>query len=422
MRSAWSVRDTLLLLFLMLLGLGLRLWNVAEPAELYFDEVYYVDAGKALWDGKYDPNSVHPPLGKILIGAGIRASVAIGGEDVNEFFSWRIAAVCAGVLMIGATYSFSLMLFQFNRAAATAAALIVATEHLHLSMTRIAMLDPFLGLFCLLGTWWSFAYFMGGHERWAVLGCFSLGLATGCKWSGLLTAFGCFVVCLFLDRYRNHEYVKSQRYFFWLILILPIGFLLCYAHLFALDGFHLETFKKIFSQGDRMVRFRYDPEQFVHGYKSYFWEWPLVLRPIWLHFEQVGQQVEGVCSLGVWPTWWAFTVLLVERAYTGLVRRKDLVAGALVLLWIGQWLPWAASTTGGFFYYMLPEVPIMALLMGKLFADLANFDDVLGEGRWRGLLLAGVYFAGFLVYLPFVLALDVPRRLFDLLFFLPRWI
>lgn len=416
--SRWQLQDTGWLLALCLLALVLRLWNVTQPPEMFFDEVYYVDAAQKLWAGEPDPNSVHPPLAKWLIGLGME----VAPEDMGEPFGWRLGSVVAGVLMVCATYSMALMLFSYNRVAAVAAGVFVATEHLHLSMSRIAMLDPYLALFALLGAWWSLAYFLGGHERWAVLGAISLGLATGCKWSGLLTAFGCFLAAVFLDRYRNFDYVRSTRYFFWCLLLMPLAFFACYTHLFLLEGFEIETFKTIFSQQERMVKFRYDAKQFVHGYKSYFWDWPLVLRPIWLHYEQEGSQVQGVCSLGVWTTWWFFTVLLLERAYTGLIKQRDLIGGALVLLWFGQWLPWAASSTGGFFYYMLPQVPIMACLMGKLFADLANFDDVLGEGRWRAWTLAGVYFTGFVLYYPFVAAFLTTRQYFDLLFFLPRWI
>jgi dolichyl-phosphate-mannose-protein mannosyltransferase len=420
--SRWTWRDTFYLLALLLLAFVLRTVNLNQPAEMYFDEIYYVDAAQQLWDGKADPNSVHPPLGKWIIGAGIAGSKLVAGPDVNEMVSWRITAVLAGLLMVAATYSLSLMLYQYNRVAAVAAGVFVATEHLHLSMTRIAMLDPFLALFCLLGTWWSFAYFLGCHERWAVLGAFSFGLATGCKWSGILTAFGCFLACLFLDRTREVNWHKSQRYFCWLLLFIPIGFFLSYLHLFLLDGFTLESLKTIFGQGERMVKFRYNAEEFVHGYKSYFWQWPLVFRPIWTFYEQENARVVGICSLGVWTTWWAFTVLLIERAYTGLIRRKDLIGGALVLVWFGQWLPWAASTTGGFFYYMLPEVPIMALLMGKWFADMVDYDDVLGEGRWRGWLMAGIYVVGFALYYPFASGLEMSRKYFDMLFFLPDWI
>lgn len=424
-QDSWTWTDGLNLLVLLLLALLLRVVNLSQPAKMYFDEIYYVDAAQELWAGKPDPNSVHPPLGKWIIAAGIEASQIVAGPEVNEMISWRIASAIAGVLMVAATYSLSLMLYRYNRVAAFAAGFFVATEHLHLSMTRIAMLDPFLALFCLLGTWWSFAYFLGGHERWAVLGAFSFGLATGCKWSGLLSAFGCFLACMFLEKFdpkAGVDWQKTQRYFCWLLLLIPLGFFLCYLHLFLLDGFTAETFKTIFGQGERMVKFRYNAEEFVHGYKSYFWQWPLVFRPIWTFYEQENSLVVGICSLGVWTTWWAFTVLLIERAYAGLVQRKDLVGGALVLVWLGQWLPWAASTTGGFFYYMLPQVPIMAVLMGKWFSDLFNPEDSLGEGRWRAWALALLYLAGFLLYLPFALGLETSRRYFDMLFFLPDWI
>ena len=427
----WSLRDTGLLILLMVLGLGLRLWNVTNPAEKYFDEIYYVDAGEKLWSGQPDPNSVHPPLGKWMIALGIEGSKAVLGPDVNEMFSWRIASVLAGTLMVGVVYCFGLMLFEHNPIAAAAAATVIATEHLHLSMSRIAMLDPFLALFCLIGAWWSFAYFMGGHERWGVLGAFSLGLATGCKWSGLLTAFGCFLAVLYLDYNRrqgdfgreyDYDFTRSQRYFFWLLLLIPLGFFLTYFHLFRLEGLELDTFKKIFSQGDRMVRFRYNTEEFTHNYKSQFWEWPLVLRPIWLYYKQIAGQVIGVCSLGVWTTWWAFTALLIARTVRCFLQRTDFVTGALILLWLGQWLPWCISTTGGFFYYMLPEIPIMALMLGKWFSDLYRPDDALGEERWRAWLLAAVYLVGFALYYPFAAGLSVPNSYFRALFFLPEWI
>lgn len=423
LEKCWSWRDVGTVLFLMLLALVLRTWNVATPAEQYFDEVYYVDAAEQLWVGEPDPNSVHPPLGKWIIGAGMEASRWVAGPDVNEVLSWRIAAVLAGVLMVGATYCFSLTIFQYNRWAATAAAVFVATEHLHLSMTRIAMLDPFLALFCLVGAWWSFAYLLGGHERWAVLGALSLGLATACKWSGLFTAFGCVLAGFWLDKQNRFEEPKTVRYIFWLILMVSLGFFGSYFHLFLGEsGFSVETLETIFHQGERMVKFRYNPEQFVHGYKSYFYQWPLVLRPIWLHYEEPNGVVEGICSMGVWLTWWLFSVLLLERIYTCFIKGKDRISGALVLLWFGQWLPWVVSKTGGFFYYMLPEVPVMGLLLGKWFSDLGNFDDALGEGRWRAWLLAGVILVGALLYFPFATAAHVPKAYFQALFFLPDWI
>ena len=418
-----GLMDLVLVVLLMLLGFGLRVWHLDSPSKLYFDEVYYVDAAQKLWSGAPDPNSVHPPLGKWLIGLGIEGSKSLLGADVSEAFGWRIASAVAGTLMVGITYALGLLLFGYHRPAAGFAGLIVATEHLHLAMSRIAMLDPFLALFCLLGIWGSLAYFLGGHERWAVLGAFSLGLATGCKWSGVLTAFACLVAGWWIDR-RELTLERTQRYFLWLLLLVPLGFFLSYLHLFLSDGFNLGTFKTIFGQGERMVSFRYDAKQFTHRYISYFYSWPLVLKPIWLFFEEnktTGKTVvNAICAMGTPVLWWGFTVLLIERAYTAF-KTKNAVVGALVIIWVLQWLPWAASTTGGFFYYMLTEVPIMALLVGKLLADLFNVEDALGEGRWRGWLVLGLYLVGSGLYFPFATGFSVARPYFNKLFF-TAWI
>jgi dolichyl-phosphate-mannose--protein O-mannosyl transferase len=413
--------DIALIIGLTLLGLGLRLWGVGQPAKMYFDEIYYVDAADKLWSGKADPNSVHPPLGKWLIGLGIQGADHLLAKTTPQPFKWRLASVVAGALCIPITYALGLLLFNYNRTAASLAGFFVATEHLHLATSRIAMLDPFLALFCLLGIWGALAYFLGGHERWAVMSAFALGLATGCKWSGLFTAFGCLVAGFWMDR-RELTREKTQRYFFWLVLLVPLGFFLSYSHLFFSDGFHLDTFKKIFGQGERMVEFRYDAKQFTHRYLSYFWSWPLVLHPIWLFFEEnkATNTIEAICAMGSPVFWWGFFLLLLERAYTSF-RTKDAVTGALVILWVCQWLPWAVSTTGGFFYYMLTEVPIMALLVGKLVADLLNFQDALGEGRWRGWVLLGVYMIGFAVYLPFAIGRPASRPYFNAVFF-SQWI
>lgn len=417
--------DAGLVIVLMALGLLLRLWGVGQPAKMYFDEIYYVDAADKLWAGKPDPNSVHPPLGKWMIALGVHACDELMPKTTPQPVKWRMASVVAGTLCVGLTYALSLLLFNCNRPAAVLAGLLMATEHLAVTISRIAMLDPFLALFCLIGIYAAMRYFLGGHEIWSVSSAFSLGLATGCKWSGLFTAFGCLVAGWWLNR-RAVSQEKTVRYFFWLVLLIPLAFLLCYAHLFVADGMSWDTLLKIRGQGDRMVQFRKDSSQFTHRYLSYFWSWPLMLTPIWLFFEENKDThtIKAICAMGTPMFWWGFLVLLFERAYSAFrLKNKetggslDPIAGALVILWFCQWIPWCVSYTGGFFYYMLTEVPIMALLVGKLIADLLNLEDALGEGRWRGWLLLGLYGLGFAVYFPYATCKPTQRSYFNKVFF-----
>ena len=420
-----TLLDAGLVLLLMALGFVLRIWGVGQPAKMYFDEIYYVDAADKLWSGKADPNSVHPPLGKWLIGLGVRVCDDVMPKTTPQPIKWRMASVVAGTLCIGLTYGLSLLLFNYNRAAAVLAGLIMATEHLAISVSRIAMLDPFLALFCLIGIYAAMRYFLGGHEIWSVTSAFSLGLATGCKWSGLFTAFACLMAGWWLNR-RGISQQKTVRYFFWLALLLPLAFFLCYSHIWYHDGINRDAFMTIFNQGDRMVKFRADSHQFTHRYLSYFWSWPLMLTPIWLFFEENKDThtIKAICAMGTPVFWWGFLVLLFERAYTGFrVKNRDTgapldpIAGALVILWFCQWIPWCVSYTGGFFYYMLTEVPIMALLVGKLIADLLDLQDALGEGRWRGWALLALYGVFFLAYLPYAVCKPTSRAYFNKVFF-----
>ena len=416
----WTIRDFLNVTLLMALATLLRAWNIDFPSKKFFDEIYYVDAAQKLWAGGLDPNSVHPPLAKWLIGLGIWISEPIFGSNITEEFGWRLGSLIAGVLMVGATYGLSLTLFNYNRLAASFAGLFIATEHLHITMSRVTMLDPYLALFCLLGAWSSLHHFLGGHEIWAVLGAFTLGLATGCKWSGLFTAFACMVCILWLDRYAV-DHSRSVRYAFWLILLLPLGFFLSYTHLFYQHGLEFETIKEIFGQGERMVKFRADEEQFTHNYISYFWQWPLVFRPIWLLYDQDNGMVHGICSVGMLFFWVGFFALLCERA-TAALRLNDKMAGVLVILWVCQWLPWCVSLTGGFFYYMLTEVPIMACLVGKYVSDLYAPHDALGESRWKAWLVLGLVLIPAAFYYPFAVGFEVPKWYFRLLFFNRFWV
>ncbi len=428
----FSAIDLLLLFVLVGLGFLLRVHDVGQPQKMYFDEIYYVDAADKLWSGKMDPNSVHPPLAKWLIGLGIRTVDAAGGKSLGQPFKWRFGSVVCGAAMVGITYGLGLLLFNYNRTASSLAGLFIATDHLHLASTRIAMLDPYVALFCLLGIWGALAYFLGGHERWAVFSAFMLGLGTGCKWSALFTAFGCFLAGWWIDRAAPTR-ERTQRYFFWLVLLITIGFSLSYLHLFLAEGWGAPG--KILGQSERMVNFRADSKQFTHQYISQFWSWPLMLQPIWLLFDEVSadKSVKAICAMGSPVFWWGFLLLLFERTvyvirtvipkgkFGHLESRPDPVVGALLILYFCQWLPWAVSFTGGFFYYMLTEVPIMALLMGKLIADMLNFEDTLGEGRWRGWVVLGLLAASALIYYPFAVGKKVPRSYFDQVF-VSQWI
>jgi dolichyl-phosphate-mannose--protein O-mannosyl transferase len=202
------------------LALFLRWWHLGTPDDFAFDETYYakdawsllhhghvleyVDradrrilAGRleGLWEDK--PSMVvHPEVGKWLIALGIKAF----GMDP---FGWRIASAVAGSLMV-------LVMCRFVRRVTGSTVLglvgglLLSFDGLQLVLSRLALLDIFLGLFLLCGVHcvvadrqWFRERLAGGSRRalwrpWLLAGGICFGLAVGTKWTALypLAAFG----------------------------------------------------------------------------------------------------------------------------------------------------------------------------------------------------------------------------------------
>ena len=107
-----GVGDPLAMLLVVLIGsLMVRIaWLDLPHNSLIFDEAYYVQAARALlgWaipagahyagsPAGLDPNSEHPPLGKVLMAASM---LAFGDNGIG----WRVPSVIAGMISLVAVY------------------------------------------------------------------------------------------------------------------------------------------------------------------------------------------------------------------------------------------------------------------------------------------------------------------------------
>jgi dolichyl-phosphate-mannose-protein mannosyltransferase len=214
-----------------------RLWNLGHPAQLVFDETFYVKDGWSLvnlgysstWpdnanDGFATGNVntftttgsyvVHPPLGKWIIGAGM---AAFGPENP---VSWRIMTALVGILAVVVLFFIARSLFHSTLLAGLAAGLF-AIDGNAIVMSRVALLDNFVMFFALLGfgamlldrrwsarrldDWVARQRANGGQLRfgptmlyrpWLVAAAVAFGLTSAVKWSGLyfLAAFAVYSV------------------------------------------------------------------------------------------------------------------------------------------------------------------------------------------------------------------------------------
>jgi len=431
-----------LLLLVLLVGAALRVYRLELPAQPYFDEIYYVGGARDYLTGRADENSVHPPLGKELMALALQGA---GDSPIG----WRLIACLSGLSTLGLAAALGWVLTRRSRVAVLSAALL-SLDFLHLVQSRIAMLDPIQNFFIQCGLLAtavaitrndssnkgtdpssasanssidnssarpgkligdsSLAPICDRSFAWDIIAGICFGCATACKWNGLFAAGAAFLAMAWTG-VSPRRLARTAVVYAGLIAAV---YVLSYLPLMAREG---PDFELIRAQHQRMLSFRYDPEQFKHRYLSPFYSWPLALRPVWFYFNEEGGTVQGVVAMGMPLFWWLAVYLLGETLISPQRRRQPALRFLAVAI-LAQWLPWAVGTTGGFLYYMLPITPLMAVLVAR------ELDDWWEEPLSRALAIAYLLLltVTLILYFPFLTALPVSRAYFDRLFFLPWWI
>ncbi|MBK0420403.1 phospholipid carrier-dependent glycosyltransferase [Leucobacter sp. CSA1] len=145
---------------------GLRFWALSRPDVLVFDELYYVrdavsqlahgyptvwpdddpafDGARSRAFGDAASNAVHPPLGKWAIGLGI----LVFGADSG--WGWRSAVALAGVATVAVTMRLGWLLSR-SLVIACLAGLMLAVDGVHVTLSRVGLLDGLLTLFVAIG-------------------------------------------------------------------------------------------------------------------------------------------------------------------------------------------------------------------------------------------------------------------------------
>ncbi len=381
----------LALLSILLFSALTRFINLGRPAELVFDEVYYVDGAKDyLAHGvELDKGAaefiVHPPVGKWAIALGIK----VFGDNP---FGWRFTAALIGTVSILLVYLIAKQLFKFEFISVVAAALM-ALDGLHLVMSRTALLDIFLSFFILL------AFYLLIKEKlwWAGV---VFGLALGTKWSAIyvLAAVGIYLL------------IASRRY-----LLTPIQFgvlpLMVYiaswfGWFLSADGWSRNSKSNPLAS---LINYHREILNFHtglttdHSYQASAWNWLVLGRPTSFFYDDPKSCGADSCSqevlaIGTPILWWAGLVaIFVAIGY--FIYRREKSNGLILLFLLSSYLPWLAfpeRTT--FFFYAIAFQPFLILCIGFVLSKFLE-NEVTRKVRQQytlaGVSLVALFFAYF---------------------------
>jgi len=389
------------LLNLLLLAAMLRLPLLLTAGVPLFDEAFYVQSAKAMLSGAPDPVQDQPFFGRYIIAG----SIAVLGDNR---LGWRLPSLFAGCACVGLLYLICLRLGLGNKLSAFAAVLL-ALDPLHITFSRIAMLDIFALTFSLAGL---YVLLSAGKNpgQWSLAGLL-FGLAIASKWPAVFAVTGAICFVLLNDK-KGLSFLKPVS---GMLMIIAAVYLLTFLPLIISTGpqafldLHLGKMSSHLSmQGGAQI--------------SRPWEWLLGWQPIWLGWNDEPAFPFAAIALANPVTWWSGLVALlsvfIRLLQLMLARFRHMKTGirlttaeTFCLVWFAAtWVPWMLLPRGHtFLYYMLPVLP-------AYFIALASFVRR-NPRKWAVPAIIAAAIAGLALFYPVVIGLSMPSGYFESL----RW-
>jgi len=397
-------------------ALTLRLWRLDLPKGYIFDEVYYAKDAASLITHGVELNEdgmaefvVHPPLGKWLIGIGIK----LFG---NNEFGWRVIAAVVGSASVLLIYLIVQRLFNSLFLSNIAAALF-ALDGLHLVMSRVALLDIFLMFFILL----SF-YLILRDNLW--LSGVIIGLASATKWSAVFVIPLLILLTVNLSRASFATWGKRFSQF----VLTPIGiYLLSWSGwIFSSKGWARDSGSNLFSSlwnyhVEIMNFHRGLTEQ--HTYAANPWSWLVLGRPTSFYYETPKDCRAQSCSqeilaIGTPILWWAgiFAIAITVGLF---IVNRDRISAFILAGIAGTYLPWFfIQNRTTFYFYAIAIFPFIVLALINVFNWALN-NQVNRKLIYGFVITVGI---NFIYFLPIFIGINIPYVDWLARMWLPSWI
>ena len=397
-------------------ALILRLWRLNLPTGYIFDEVYYAKNANSLIRNGVELNAqgqaefiVHPPLGKWLIGIGIK----VFG---NDEFGWRISAAVIGTLSVVLIYLITKELFKSVFLSNVAAALM-ALDGLALVMSRVALLDIFLMFFILLAF-----YFLIKNDLW--LSGVAIGLAAATKWSAIFLIPFFILLTLNSLQIEPVKWVKRAAQF---IFMPALIYLISWSGwIFTGSGWDRQSGSNVFTSlwkyHTAILDFHRNLVE-THSYAANPWSWLILGRPTSFFYQTPSGCGASTCSqeilaIGTPILWWV-GIFAIALTFGLFVAHRDRISTVILAGIAGTYLPWfliQGRTT--FYFYAISILPFLILALIYAF----NWALKYGDYRKQIILFLAVVALNFIYFLPILLGIEIPYSQWLSRMWLRSWI
>ena len=366
----------------------------------YFDEVYHARTAYENIVGMYPYEVSHPPLGKLIIAAGIK----LFGMTP---FGWRFSGTLFGVLMLPVIYVFLKRMFGGLAIPGCGTALL-ATDFMHFTQTRIATIDTYAVFFMLLMYLFMYLYVSGGRLKDLALSGVFFGIGAACKWTCIYSGAGLAVIWLahwiieLKNGKRFGEFIENCLFCLVFFVIVPCA--IYYCSYFAYGTALGMKAPQMFFDGD-YARTVLDNQKFMltyhegvtspHPYSSRWYQWIFDVRPI-LYFRQHfddGTRSSFGAFLNPILCWGGFAAVFI-LGYLAAWRR-DRISAFILVGYLAHLLPWVFIGRTTFEYHYFQSAVWLIFALCRVFSLMRENTRGWRLGVYGLTALSAVLFAAF---------------------------
>ncbi len=404
----------------------------------YFDEIYHVRTAEEHIQNIYPYEVSHPPLGKLIIGLGIR-------EFGLNPFGWRFMGVLFGILMLPFLYVFIKNLFGSTAISACGTA-IFAFDFMHYTQTRIATIDTYGVFFILLMYLFMYRFISAprndpvkpkkGTVDLFLSGLF-FGIGAASKWIVIYGAAGLALMWLIFRIIRGRELVKTGRsaehtreliinIFQCLLFFVVIPGAIYYASYYpyglarGLEGglsmYANKEFFNIVLENQKFMFTYHAGVDATHPYSASWYQWIVDGRPILYYLRYIGDNMKSAfgCFMNPLVCWGG--LLAMFAMFWRVIKYQDSKALFILLGYLSSLVPWMFITRITFEYHYFPCLIFLVLALCHVFNTFRQRDPF-----WRKkIYIATAACLGlFILFYPVISGLPAPRWYTDLLAWIP---
>ena len=404
----------------------------------YFDEIYHARTAYENIRNITPYENTHPPLGKLIIGLGIRAF------GLNPF-GWRFMGTLFGVLMLPFFYIFIKNLFG-STAISTCGTLLFAFDFMHFVQTRIATIDTYGVFFIILMYFFMYRYITAPRDdpymkKWQEIVplflsglCFGLGAAS--KWTAIYAGAGLAVIWVLFRVARGRELILTghriehrkelasnilQCVAFFVIIPATIYYVSYYPYGTAkgMSGLNMfldkDYLKIVLDNQSSMLRY-HEGVTATHPYSSRWYQWIVDGRPILYFLRSCPNNIKSAFGAFLNPlVCWGGLLAIFAMGWKT-IKFRDGKAFFILLGYLAQLIPWMFITRITFEYHYFPCLIFLVLALCHVFNSFRLRDE-----KWKTKVYGatGLCLLLFIAFYPVLTGTPVPRAYSDLLAWIP---